>query len=90
MGQERKIETYLVKSVEEVGGLCVKFPPVFFRGFPDRIALLPGGRITFVETKTPGGKPTLIQRKVHDKLRGLGFRVEVLDTPERVDEFMLA
>lgn len=86
---EKKIEKYLIKSVEALGGLCVKFPPLFFRGFPDRIVLLPGGRVVFVETKTPGGKPSLIQRKVHGRLRALGFRVEVLDTYEQIDEFIL-
>lgn len=86
--KEKSIENYLVKSVEGIGGLCVKFPPLFYRGFPDRIVLLPGGVVVFVETKAPGSKPTLIQRKVHAQLRGLSFRVEVLDTYERIDEFI--
>lgn len=88
MPSERNIERRLIDEVEQIGGLCVKFPPLFYRGFPDRIVLLPGGVVVFVETKAPGGKPTLIQRKVHAQLRGLGFRVEVLDTYERIDEFI--
>jgi len=72
-----------------LGGLCVKFPPLFFRGFPDRIVLLPGGAVVFVETKAPGQRPRLIQRKVHDRLRRLGFQVEVLDSVESVDGFIL-
>ena len=86
---EKKIEKYLVDAVERLGGLCVKFPPLFFRGFPDRIVLLPGGVIVFVETKAPGETPRLIQRKVHARLRGLGFRVEVLDSYESIDGFIL-
>lgn len=86
---ERKIEKYLIEAVERVGGMCVKFPPVFFRGFPDRLVLLPKGTIIFVETKAPGKTPRLIQRKVHAKLRGLGFRVEVLDSCESIDGFIL-
>jgi hypothetical protein len=86
---EKKIEKYLVEAVERLGGLCVKFPPLFFRGFPDRIVLLPGGVVVFVETKAPGVSPRLIQGKVHARLRGLGFRVEVLDGKESIDGFIL-
>lgn len=86
---EKQIEKHLVEAVEQLGGLCVKFPPLFFRGFPDRIVLLPGGAVVFVETKAPGQRPRLIQRKVHDRLRRLGFRVEVLDSVESVDGFIL-
>jgi len=86
---EKQIEKHLVEAVEQLGGLCVKFPPLFFRGFPDRIVLLPGGSVVFVETKAPGQRPRLIQRKVHDRLRRLGFQVEVLDSVESVDGFIL-
>ncbi len=86
---EKQIEKHLVEAVEQLGGLCVKFPPLFFRGFPDRIVLLPGGAVVFVETKAPGQRPRLIQRKVHDRLRRLGFQVEVLDSVESVDGFIL-
>lgn len=87
--RESKIEKHLRVSVECIGGMCVKFPPLFFRGFPDRILLMGGGVCIFVETKAPNKKPTLIQRKVHDTLRGLGFRVEVLNTMEEVEDFIL-
>lgn len=86
---EKKIEKHLIEAVEKLGGLCVKFPPLFFRGFPDRIVLLPGGVIVFVETKAPGETPRLIQRKVHARLRGLGFRVEVLDSCKSINNFIL-
>lgn len=89
MAAEKKIEKYLTEEVEKLGGLCVKFPPLFFRGFPDRIVLLPGALIVFVELKAPGEKPTLIQNKVHTRLRLLGFRVEVIDSKEEVESFIL-
>lgn len=87
--RENKIEKYLREEVEALRGECIKFPPLFFRGFPDRIILMGGGVIVFVETKAPSGRPTLVQRKVHDLLRRLGFRVEVISTLEEVDEFIL-
>lgn len=86
---EKKVEKYLVVRVESLGGLCVKFPPLFFAGFPDRIVLLPGGRIVFVELKDEGKKPTPLQVRVHKRLKALGFRVEVLDSKESIDEFIL-
>lgn len=87
---EKQIEKYLRIEIERLGGLCVKFPPLFFRGFPDRIVLLPGALIVFVEMKDKGKKPTGMQMKIHDKLRALGFRVEVLDSKESVDCFIMA
>lgn len=86
--KERDIEKHLTKSIEAQRGMCVKFPPLFFRGFPDRIVLMPGGVIVFVELKAPGEKPRLIQTKVHEKLRRLGFRVEVIDSMVDVDAFV--
>lgn len=87
--RETRVENYLTKCVEALGGLCVKFPPLFFRGFPDRLVFLPGGVIILVETKAPGKTPSLIQQKVHTRFRRLGFRVEVLPTIEDVDTFIL-
>lgn len=87
--RESKIEKHLRLEVERAGAMCVKFPPLFFRGFPDRIILAPGGACIFVETKAPGKVPTLVQRKVHDSLRALGFRVEVISSKEEVDSFIL-
>lgn len=86
---EKIVEKYLVNETERLGGLCVKFPPLFFRGFPDRIVLLPGAAIAFVETKDTGKKPRPIQERVHAKLRKLGFRVEVIDSKEGVDNFIM-
>lgn len=86
---EKQIEKYLVNEIERLGGLCIKFPPLFFRGFPDRIVLLPGALIIFVEMKDKGKKPTAVQLRVHDKLRTLGFRVEVLDSKEGINAMIL-
>lgn len=87
--REKKIETRLKEGVQKFGGLCIKFPPLFFRGFPDRIVLMPKGRIYFVELKRPGATPTNIQNKVHNQIRALGFTVEVLSTYDEVDGFLL-
>lgn len=83
--KEVTIEKYLKSEVERRGGMCVKFPPLFFAGFPDRIVLLPGELIVFVELKAPGEKPSALQSRVHAKLQRLGFLVWVADSKERVD-----
>lgn len=89
MANEKTIETYFVEEVERIGGMCIKFPPLFYAGFPDRLVFLPGGLFVLVELKRPGKTARLLQRKVHAKLRRLGFRVEVIDTKIGVDTFIL-
>lgn len=77
---EKLVERTLVQEVRSRGGLCIKLLSQHFIGLPDRICLFPGGVIAFVELKTTGAKPRKIQTFVHDKIRSLGFRVEVIDS----------
>ena len=85
---ENSIERRLVTEVERVGGWCLKLPAIHNAGLPDRICLFPGGRILFVELKAPGKKPRKIQLFMHRKIRALGFRVEVVDTPEQIKKII--
>ena len=82
---ESSIEKRLVTEVERVGGWCLKLPAIHNAGLPDRLCLFPGGEVVFVELKAPGKKPRKIQLFIHNRLRGLGFRVEVVDTPEQIE-----
>ena len=59
--------------------MAVKFVSPGLDGMPDRLALLPGGRMAFVEVKAPGKKPRPLQEARHRMLRRLGFKVYVLD-----------
>lgn len=77
---EKLVERTLVHEVRSHDGLCIKLLSQHFIGLPDRICLFPGGIIAFVELKTTGAKPRKIQAFVHDKIRALGFRVEVIDS----------
>jgi len=83
---EKKIEERLRKKAKEVGGLAAKWVSPSMSGVPDRIVFLPGGKIIFVELKRPGEKPTPLQNRIIEILRGLGADVRVVDSMEKVDE----
>ena len=71
---EREIEAKLVKVVKDAGGLCLKWVCPGWAGVPDRIVLLPGARVVFVETKRPkGGVLSSRQKWWGKKLADLGF-----------------
>jgi len=79
--RERVVETALVREAEARGVWAVKLAAPGHAGFPDRVCLASGGRVAFVELKRPGGAPRALQRWVHRRLRDLGFRVVVIDSP---------
>jgi hypothetical protein len=71
---EKDIEQKLTAMVKRHGGFCLKWVCPGWSGVPDRILLLPGGRVYFVETKRPkGGRLSALQRKWHEWLTALGF-----------------
>ena len=86
--REKKIEEKLTKMVHQRGGLAPKFTSPGFDGMPDRIVLMPGGRMAFVEVKRPGEKPRPLQKARHRMLRRLGFKVYVLDSVEKIERII--
>lgn len=82
--REREIESKLVSAVKSRGGICPKFVSPGFDGMPDRVVLLPHGKLGFVEVKRPGEKPRPLQIARHRLLRKLGFLVFVLDGEEQI------
>lgn len=87
---EKDIERQLVVMVKRAGGIAPKFVSPGFDGVPDRIVLMPGGRIGFVEVKAPGKKPRKLQIRRHVLLRHLGFPVFVLDNPDQIPGIIAA
>lgn len=81
---EKLLERKLFSEIKKLGGLSIKLVPLHFIGLPDRLCLLPVGRLFFAEIKTTRMKPRKIQLHVHKKLRDLGFRVEIIDTSEQI------
>ena len=84
MDVEKTIEKKLVKAAKNMGGIALKFVSPGFDGMPDRIVLLPEGKIAFVEVKAPGCKPRPLQVSRHEVLRRLGFMVYVLDDEQQI------
>lgn len=78
------MEAKLVDAVKAVGGVCWKFTSPGTSGVPDRIVLLPSGRIAFVEVKASGEKLRPLQRLRIRTLRRLGFKAFVLDSPDQI------
>lgn len=88
MDSEKAIERKLVELVKANGGMCIKLLCDQLTGLPDRLCLFPGHKMAFVELKTTGKKPRRIQIFVHNKLKALGFRVEIIDTIIGVKQFI--
>ena len=70
------------------GGILWKWVSPGRAGVPDRILILPGGRVAFVEFKAPGKHPTAQQEACHRQLRDLGVTVAVIDSPAAFQRLM--
>ena len=86
--REKIIEKELVRAVKDKGGIAPKFASPGFDGMPDRLVLLPRGRMGFVELKAPGKKPRALQLARHRLLRRLGFKVYVIDEINQIDSVL--
>lgn len=84
--RERDIEKYLVGQVKAHKGLCRKVVWVGQRGAPDRLVLLPGRPLVFVELKAPGKPLQPHQEREHKRLIDAGANVTTIDSFEGVDE----
>ena len=85
---EKTLERALVEKIRQLGGICLKLQGNMYAGMPDRLILLPGGKAIFVELKSEGVKPRKLQLIRHEELRALGFKVFVIDTQEKLTEFL--
>lgn len=83
--REKAVEEYLRKRVRAAGGLAYKFTSPGNAGVPDRIVMLPGGMVVFIELKAPGKKPSPLQEVQHMRIVNTGCRVYVADSKEAVD-----
>lgn len=85
---EKEVEKFLVREVKKIGGISFKFISPGNAGVPDRIVILPTGKVVFVELKTDRGKLTKLQEVQIKKISNLGADARVLRGIEGVKEFI--
>src|SRR5262245_43717561 len=88
---EKAVENYLIAQVEAAGGISAKMTVTGRRGWPDRLVILPGGKIALVELKRPkGGVWSATQKQLFIRLGELGVTLYRLNSTEAVDWFLRA
>ena len=85
---EKDVERRLVGGVKRLGGQAVKFVSPASAGWPDRLVLLPGGKVVFIELKTSTGKLSELQKYRLKVLGDLGFDARVLYGHDEVKGFL--
>lgn len=86
--REKDLERKLVEGIRQLGGLCLKFVSPGVNGVPDRIVMLPGGRIIFVEMKAKNGRLSQQQQAVLARFTRLGVDWAVVSTPQLLNIFL--
>jgi len=81
---EKYTEQHCRTLAQHLGGVLIKLSPVSMAGIPDRLLLMPGGHVIFIEFKAPGKYLKPLQRHWRDKLTAMGFRCAVCRT---MDDF---
>lgn len=85
---EKVLEAALVREAHRAGCHALKFTSLTEPGYPDRLVLMPGGRVLWVELKSGGEKPRRLQEIRHKELRGLGFEVTVVSSAEHLQDII--
>ena len=86
--RESTIEGHLVRRTNEIGGEVRKVKWIGRRGAPDRVVMLPGGRLYWIELKRPGQKAEPHQAREHERLRDMGQRVLIIDSFEAIEALL--
>lgn len=81
------MEIKLNRCVRRLGGMCLKLSPTT-AGMPDRLILLPGGRVELVEVKADNGRLAPIQIQWHQKAQRIGHHVHTIYGSAGVDAFI--
>ena len=81
---EKTIEYKLKSAVKNMGGIAFKFTAPGINGVPDRLVLLPYGKLAFIELKAPGKDMRTLQVRRKRQLEQLGFLVYCIDSAEQI------
>lgn len=85
---EKAIEAYLVSRCKEAKLACLKYSNQSIVGYPDRLVLLPKGKVVWVELKSKGAHASAMQIVRHRQLDGMGHKVRIIDSRLGVDLLM--
>lgn len=85
---EKAIERYLVEQAKQNGLPCLKYSNPNMVGYPDRLLVLRGGSVIWVELKSKERKPTKIQQMRMSELTGMGHLVKVIDNKADIDKLI--
>ena len=85
---EKLLEKKLVKGIKERKGFCLKFIPTYANGFPDRIIIMPGNRVYFVELKTTGKHLGPLQVVWCERLLRMGCVWFLIDDEDKLKSFL--
>ena len=85
---ERDIEKWMREKIEQLGGVFMKWVSPGNDGVPDRIAILPGGCVYFIELKKDGERPRKLQRWQQTRLRRLGCDVRTVEGLREARQFI--
>jgi len=86
---ERTVERYLVEMVKQLGGKAYKFTSPGTSGVADRLVVLPGNRVWFVELKSPTGRLTPLQENFARDIKSLQCNYACLHSKEEVREWLI-
>jgi hypothetical protein len=86
--KEADVERHLVRLVEKAGGKAYKFVSPGRAGVADRLVVLPGGRVWFVELKVKGGRLSALQQVFAADMAALGQNYTVLWSKEDATTFV--
>lgn len=85
---ESSLEAHFNRAVRlQLGGRAVKLAPTE-KGLPDRMVLLPGGRVYLCELKTVSGRTSAAQDLWHERSAQLGTRVQLLVGRAGIDKWV--
>lgn len=88
MKRERDIEEWMRKKIEQLGGVFMKWVSPGNDGVPDRVVILPGGAVYFIELKRDGERPRKLQKWQQDRLRKLGCDVRTVEGMKEARQFI--
>lgn len=87
---EKAIERYLCEVVNKLGGVCLKYSNANMVGYPDRVALMPGGICIWFELKSNGRTTSKVQAIRIAQLESIGHTVYVCDSKQSINDVMMS